>query len=111
MEAGECVQTRGTCFVARRLEVVAVAGLLWISWCVVGAAFFFAFFFSFFFFERTRPAASMRTPYLIYLSTSNEARPRERSDRENFLPLHTGVRTGCHYLISLSVCPSVCVFV
>ena len=27
-------------------------------------------------------------------------------------PLHTGVRTGCHYLISLyaclSVCPSVC---
>ena len=29
--------TRGTCFVARRLEVVAVAGLLWISWCVLGA--------------------------------------------------------------------------
>ena len=23
------------CFVARRLEVVAVAGLLWISWCVL----------------------------------------------------------------------------
>ena len=28
MEAGEYGQTLGTCFVARRLEVVAVAGLL-----------------------------------------------------------------------------------
>ena len=26
---------RGTCFVARRLEIVAVAGVLWISWCVL----------------------------------------------------------------------------
>ena len=41
MEAGEYGLTRGTCFVARRLEVVAVAGLLWISWCVLGAAEFF----------------------------------------------------------------------
>ena len=32
MEAGEYGLTRGTCFVARRLEVVAVAALLWISW-------------------------------------------------------------------------------
>ena len=32
MEAGECGLTRGTCFVSRRLEVVAVAGLLWILW-------------------------------------------------------------------------------
>ena len=43
MEAGEYRLTRGTCFVARRLEVVAVAGLLWISWCVlsvVGFRFF-----------------------------------------------------------------------
>ena len=32
MEAGEYGLTRGTCFVGRRLEVVAVAGLL--SWCV-----------------------------------------------------------------------------
>ena len=29
------------------------------------------FFFVFFFLERTRPAASMRAPCLIYLSTSN----------------------------------------
>ena len=28
MEAGECGLTRGTCFAARRLELVAVAGLL-----------------------------------------------------------------------------------
>ena len=31
MEAGEYGLTRGTCFVASRLEVVAVAGLLWTS--------------------------------------------------------------------------------
>ena len=40
MEAGEYGLTRGTCFVARRVEVVAVAGLLWISWCVLGVAAF-----------------------------------------------------------------------
>ena len=45
MEAGECGQTRGTCFVARRLELVAVARLLWISWCVLGGPDFFDFFF------------------------------------------------------------------
>ena len=67
MEAGECRLTRGTCFIARRLELVAVAGLLWISWCVLGAADFFVFFF--FPFERTRPAASMKSPCLMYLST------------------------------------------
>ena len=36
MEAGEYGLTRGTCFFARRLEVVAVAGLLRLSWCVLG---------------------------------------------------------------------------
>ena len=83
MEAGEYGLTRGTCFVARRLEVVAVAGLLWISWCVLGGADFFVFFFFAFcfFFERTRRAVSMRPPCLIYLSSS------------------TGERTGCHYLL------------
>ena len=88
MEAGEYGQTLVTCFVARLLEVVAVAGLLWISCCVLGRADFSVFFFSicFFFFERTLPAAYMRPPCLIYLSAS------------------TGVRTGCHYLICLSVC-------
>ena len=47
-------------------------------------------FFLFFFFERTQPAASIRPPCLIYLSTS------------------TGVRTGFHYLVCLSACVSVC---
>ena len=45
MKAGEYGLTRGTCFVVRRLELVAVAGLLWISWCVLGGADFSAFFF------------------------------------------------------------------
>ena len=35
-EADEYGLTRETCFVPRRLEVVAVAGLLSISWCVSG---------------------------------------------------------------------------
>ena len=41
MEAGEYGLTRGTWVFARRLEVVAVAGLLWLSWCVLGWADFF----------------------------------------------------------------------
>ena len=49
MEAGEYGLTRGTCFAAHRLEVVAVAGLLWISCCVLGGADFFVFLFRFFF--------------------------------------------------------------
>ena len=44
METGEYGLTRGTRFVARRLEVVAVAGLLWIAWCVLGAAGYVVFF-------------------------------------------------------------------
>ena len=85
MEAGEYGLARETCFVACRVEVVAVAGLLRISLCVSDEADFF----DFFFFERTRPTASTRPPCLMYLSTS------------------TGVRTGCHYLVSLFVCASV----
>ena len=54
---------------------------------------FSPFFFSpFFFFERTRPAASMRPACLTYLSTS------------------TGVGTGCHYFVCLSVCVTFVVF-
>ena len=53
MEAGEYGLTRGTCFVVRHLEVVAVAGLLWISLCVLGGAIFFVvlFLFSILFFS------------------------------------------------------------
>ena len=94
MEAAEHGQTRGTCFFARRLEVVAIAGLMWVSWCVFGGADFFVFFFFAFFFLRTLTACCKyeAASCLIYLSTS------------------AGVRTGCHYLIinSLSVCLSVC---
>ena len=39
---------RRTCFVARRLELVAVAGLLWISWYVLGREDFLLFFFRIF---------------------------------------------------------------
>ena len=76
MEAGEYEITRGTCFVARRLELVTVAGLLWVSCgvCWVRRD-FVSFFCRFLFFERTRPAASMRPPCLIYLSTSNGSAP------------------------------------
>ena len=72
MEAGEDGLTRGMCFVARRLELVAVAGLLWLWWRALGGADFFVifFFFALFFFERTRSTASMGPPCLIYLSTS-----------------------------------------
>ena len=69
MEAGEYGLTRGTCLFVRRLEGVAVAGLLWLSWCVVGGEDFFGFFFSFFFsFRSTQPAASMRPPLASFTS-------------------------------------------
>ena len=68
LEAGEYGLTCGTWCFARRLEVAAVAGLMWVSWCVFGGAGFFlvSFFRFFFFFERTRPAASIRPPCPIY---------------------------------------------
>ena len=73
MEAGECGQTRGTCFLACRLELDAVAGLLWISWSVFGGAGFEGFFFLDFLFIRAHTACSKyeAASCLIYLSTSN----------------------------------------
>ena len=71
MEAGQDELTRVTCFLARRLELDAAAGLLWLSWCVLGwgGGFFRVFFFSiFFFFERTRPATSIRPPLASFTS-------------------------------------------
>ena len=44
MKAGEHVQARGAPFVAVWFEVVAVAGLMWVSRCVVGGAGFFLVF-------------------------------------------------------------------
>ena len=42
MEAREYALTRGTWIFARRLEVVAVAGLLWLSRCAFGEEGFFS---------------------------------------------------------------------
>ena len=47
MEAEEYGLTRGTCFLACRLELDAVAGLLWVSWCDLGGADFFSVYFFF----------------------------------------------------------------
>ena len=56
-------------FFARRLEVVAFAGLLRLSWCVLGGVdFFVLFFFDFFFLKHTRPTASTR-PLLASFSS------------------------------------------
>ena len=44
--SGRVWLTRGACFVARRLEVVSVAWLLWASCCVLGAAGFLSFFYA-----------------------------------------------------------------
>ena len=51
MKAGQYRLTRVTCLLARRLELDVVAGLLSISWCVLGwgADFAVFFFFDFFF--------------------------------------------------------------
>ena len=51
MEAGDHGLTRGTCFLACRFELDALAGVLWISWCVSGRADFSVFFFLRFFFS------------------------------------------------------------
>ena len=82
MEAGECGLTRGTCFAARRLELVAVAcGFRRVFWV---RRIFFVFFVRFFSFERTRPAASMGSPCLIHIlqlvtPQSGKYRRRRRS--------------------------------
>ena len=47
MEAGEYGLTRGTCYLACRVELDAVAGLLWISRCVLGGRIFLFFDFLF----------------------------------------------------------------
>ena len=83
-EACEDGLTRGTCFVARRLEVVSVAVLMWIYFVVCSEWWDFVFFFfRFLYFERTRPAASMRPTCLIYLSTSSGGGvPPDSADEE-----------------------------
>ena len=102
MEAAECELTRGACF--RRAPSRGGHGhrppvdfVVCFGW----GEFFLDFFFPIFFLLRTHTACCKyeAASCLIYLSTSNEAKK----------PLDTGVRTGCHYLICLSVCVCVCV--
>ena len=67
MEAGVYGLTRGMCLVARRLEVVAVAGLLWISCCALGGVDFLLFLFFSIFFLRTHTAYSKYEATLPHL--------------------------------------------
>ena len=54
--------TSGTCFTPRRLEVVAVAGLLWIYFvvCFFSVWWDFVFFFSFFFTSKVHGLLQVR---------------------------------------------------
>ena len=88
MEAAECELTRGACF--RRAPSRGGHGhrppvdfVVCFGW----GEFFLDFFFPIFFLLRTHTACCKyeAASCLIYLSTSNETRPRERSDRGRFL--------------------------
>ena len=101
MEAGEDGLTRVTRFFACRLELNAVAGLLWILWCVLGGVpvlprHFSPFVFSF---ERTRPVPSLRPVLASFTSLlMRQDRGSEATDAVFSLqaekPFHTGARTG-----------------
>ena len=67
MKAGEYGLMRGTCFVACRLELDAVAELLWMSWCVLGGADFFSADFVSIFFLRTHRGCCMYEAPLPHL--------------------------------------------
>ena len=78
MEAGEYGLTRGTCFVARRLEVVAVAGLMRVSRYVFGGARFFRFFHEFVFPNSYAQSSNHRLGEGA-LTASQSAQPRTRA--------------------------------
>ena len=67
MEVGVYGLTRGMCLVARRLEVVAVAWLLWISWCALGGVDVFLFLLFSIRFLRTHTACSKYEATLPHL--------------------------------------------
>ena len=96
-------------------RVVAVTGLLRAPCCVFGWGGISLFLFlRFFFFEHTRPAASTRPRFASFTSLVVMTQGRRSEATESVgafrakKPLHTGVRTGCHCLICLSVCVCVC---
>ena len=66
MEAGEYGLTRGTCFVARRLELVMVAGLLWLLGGFSAGRDFSCFFFSILIFLRAHTACCKFEAALLY---------------------------------------------
>ena len=67
MEAGVYGLMRRMCLVARRLEVVAVSRLLWISCCVLGSVYFLLFLFYSIFVLRTHTAYSKYEASLPHL--------------------------------------------
>ena len=67
MEASEYGRTRGTCFLARRLEAVAFAGLLRLSWCLLGGVDVFVFFLDVFFSSNTHGLLQVRGHLLPHL--------------------------------------------
>ena len=88
IKAGAYGLTRGTCFLACRLELDAVAELLWLSWCVLGGADFFpCSFFSIFFssnahgllqYKATLTHLPLYWYCLLYTSPSPRDRTRSR---------------------------------
>ena len=105
MEEGEYGLTRRTCFAARRLELVAVAGLLSISWCALGAA-RLHFFVSFVFFLRTHTACCRYEVPLPHLPLY-QYRGAYRVPLMN-LSVCLAVRLSVCLSVCLSFCLSVC---
>ena len=97
MEAGEYGLTRVTCFLACRLELDAVAGLLWLSWCVLGGAFFFPCFFHEFAFSNSYIQSSQRR-------LGEGAPTASQSARTDLAPTYTHqvYRLVCSHLRHLS---------
>ena len=79
MEAGECGRTSGTCLITCRLEVVAVTGLLWLFWCVLGGVNFFAFSMSLHF--------KIRRPRAVSVDLAKGLRQPANLPTENSRPL------------------------
>ena len=99
MEAGEYGLTRGTCFVAHRVEVAAVAGLLCISWCVFGGAVFFCVFDEFSssnWFTDVYTTAGCERPRAVSVDSVNGLRQTSNLPTENSCPpMPTRCTTYC----------------
>ena len=85
MEAHEYGLTRRTCFIARRVEVVAVAGLLWISWCGLDAAGLFRVF-QVFTFSNSCTTAGCERPRAVSVDSMKGLRQPANLPTENSSP-------------------------